>query len=172
MDGDHACMLLLKCSILKIQLQCNILLTVLNFTLSIGQSSWAACMSPGFHPGLITLCPSTNNYNLCSIWFVEWYGSIHGPLLHKTQELHICHICSSWVCRSEVQAMFSTSTYAYSKRNDPPCSNRGLFKVKPCPFTIWVNPTSSPFWPISQRHCQKWHHKAEILIMAFAIIGD
>jgi len=80
MDGDHACMLLLKCSILKIQLQCIILLTVLNFTLSIGQSSRAACMSPGFHPGLITLCPSTNNYNLCSIGFVEWYGSIHGPL--------------------------------------------------------------------------------------------
>lgn len=72
MDGDHECMLLLKCSILKIQLQCIILLTVLNFTLSIGQSSWAACMSPGFHPGLITLCPSVNNYNFAV--FDLWNG--------------------------------------------------------------------------------------------------
>jgi len=67
MDGNHARILLLKCPILKIQLQLIILLTVLNFNLSIGQSSQAACMSPGFHLGLITLCSSTNNYNLCSI---------------------------------------------------------------------------------------------------------
>ena len=82
----------------------------------------------------------------------------------------------------KVRSLVSNSVYAEKNRNDPPSANQIISTAEPrcnhAVCTLWVHAPTSPYpalsaeaEPISKRHCRKWHHEAESLMMLIGAMG-